>query len=376
MRLAFVGPVHPFRGGISHFTARLASEISSTDDCYVINFARLYPNFIFPGKTQFDHSRSEFRFPAERILDPLNPLSWRKASQQIKAWRPDALVFQYWHPFFIPALRSMAKSLKGSAPRIAICHNISPHEGAAFLKLITRSFFKHIDGFLVHAASESADLLCLKPDAVYKAGFHPLYDMFPGQEISRAEARVKLGIDSSTKLALYFGVIRPYKGVDIFFESCRLLGDLQDLKMLAVGEIYSSENELRALVASIPGNRAELIDAYVPNEEVALYFRAADLVVLPYRSATQSGVVPIAYACGRPVVVTNVGGLPEAVNDGVSGFVVPPNDPSALAGAIRQFFTSENRERFEAGVAAMKQSLSWSKYAGLLKDLIAQVSLK
>ncbi len=374
MRLAFVGPVHPFRGGIAHFTARLATEVSLTDDCFIVNFTHLYPDAIFPGKTQFDSSRSEFSFPSERILDPLNPFSWRRASRKIASWNPDAIIFHHWHPFFIPAFQSIAKSFAGKIPSIAICHNIAPHEGSLLQKNVTRSFFKNINGFMIHAQSEAADLLHIMPNAVWTAGFHPLYDIFPGQDISREEARRILDIGSRTKLALYFGLIRPYKGVDLFFEACMHLNDLPDLKMLAVGEIYSNEKELTDLVSSIPNGRAELRNRYVPNEEVSLYFRAADLIVLPYRSATQSGIVPIAYACDRPVVVTNVGGLPEVVIDGVTGYIVPPNNSTALARAIKDYFDSDDKNRFSTGIAEMRQRLSWARYAKLLRDLVIQIT--
>ncbi len=373
MKLAFVGPVHPYRGGIAQFNARLVSEMSIKDDCLIINFSRLYPDFLFPGKTQFDKSAIQFGYPAERLIDSINPLSWRKASHGLKSWKPDAVIFHYWHPFFIPAYTSIARSIGADIPRVAICHNITPHEGTAFQKILTRYLLSNIDGFMVHAKSEGVDLLRLKSTAIFKSAFHPLYDNFPGQDISRKDARYKLNIEPNCKLALYFGLIRPYKGVDLFFEASKHLLDIPDLKMLAVGEVYGGKSILENQIKSLAQVRAEFIDRYIPNEEVSLYFRASDLVVLPYRSATQSGVVPIAYACNRPVVVTDVGGLSEVVSDGESGYIVPPNDVLAIAGAIRKFFNLQNSNDFNVGLADMRKKLSWSRYGELLRELITEV---
>lgn len=400
MRLAFVGPAHPYRGGIAHFNARLARQMSQSDECLIVNFTRLYPRFLFPGKTQFDRSSTEIGFPSRRLIDSLNPLSWRRAANEIRGWKADAVVFHYWHPFFAPAYRTIACYLRKSCPTIAICHNVTPHIGnppnlpfnrrggeehpplrsrggqrGGFLQSrLTRAAFAAMSGFVVHARSEVDDLLRLGAGARRKVpAFHPLYDVFPDQDIPREEARRRLGLDPAARVVLYFGLIRRYKGVDLLLEAIKELGDVPDLKVLIVGEVYSDRERLAELLRGLPPGRADLIDRYVPNEEVAQYFRAADLVVLPYRSATQSGVVPIAYACDRPVVVTNVGGLPDSLLEGRSGYLVGPEDPAAIAGAIRRHFVLLGSPDLSEGIAEMRRRLSWERYAELLRGLILEL---
>lgn len=372
MKIAVVGPIYPYRGGIANFNARLIKELKLVDELLSINFSRLYPGILFPGKTQYDTSQSTFDVPSERLIDSINPFSWFSSASHINQWKPDAVIFHYWHPFFIPSYVSIIKALT-HVPCIAICHNVVPHESAGYQKWMIRQFLERLDGVMVHAQAEAEDLKRLQSSLPNKVGFHPLYDNFPNQDISKRDARERLGLPVEGKIALYFGLIRHYKGVDLFFQASDLLQDSPDLKMLAVGEIYAGREELTAQVASLPFERAELRDTYIPNELVALYFRAADLVVLPYRTATQSGIVPIAYACDRPVVVTQVGGLSEVVNDGETGFVIPPNDVQALADAIRSFFANNQYDRFQPGINRVKSRLSWKTYCEQLHELIVEV---
>jgi glycosyltransferase involved in cell wall biosynthesis len=372
LKLTIVGPSHPFRGGIAHFTARLATELSHSDEVDLINFTRLYPGFLFPGKTQYDESRDAITFPSARLIDSINPFTWQKTAEFLLSRNPDAVIFQYWHPFFGPAYRKIASSLPLNVPTISICHNVIPHDAGLAARVAARYALGCMTGYVVHAGSEQSDLRGLFDDPKVTLGFHPLYDTFPGQDVSKEDARKELGIAGDALVVLYFGLIRPYKGVDLLLEAALSLTDIKRLKILIVGEIYSEREKIQSALDRLPSGKADLVDSYVPNEKVARYFRAADIVALPYKSATQSGVIPIAYACRRPVIATRVGGLPDVILDGESGYLVEPGDAAALARAIRDQFLLFDNPPMEEGVLKMCQRLSWASYADLIRRAIGE----
>jgi glycosyltransferase involved in cell wall biosynthesis len=374
VRIAFVAPAYPYRGGIAHFAVRLAQEASAENDILFVNFSRLYPRILFPGKTQFDHSATEINFPSERIIDSINPATWIQASNRIQEWGADAVVFHYWHSFFSPAYGTIAKQIGPETVRIAICHNVVPHDAGNMQTLLARFAFSKMSGFIVHSQSEVKDLLRLSPEARYKVAFHPIYDVFPNEDMPKSEARSKMGLADDLRVVLYFGLIRPYKGVDLLIKAVTELSDVPNLKVLIVGEVYSDRAMLNNLLKTVPADRIELIDRYIPNEQVATFFRAADLVALPYRSATQSGIVPIAYRCNRPVLVTRVGGLPDVVVEGVSGYLIPPADASAIAKAIRRHFLKLGNPSMNEGIARVREKLSWGRYYSVLSELILSSS--
>jgi len=344
--------------------------MSASDDILLVNFTRLYPDILFPGKTQFDKSSVEFAFPSERIIDSVNPLTWLKAARRLNDWGAEVTAFHYWHPFFAPAYKTIASNLGASTLRLGICHNVAPHEAGGLHKRLAGLFFRRMDACLVHAPQEVEELRQNFADVIAAAAFHPLYDQFPHTDLPREEAREHLGLGMEERVLLYFGLIRPYKGVDTLLEAARLLGDVSNLRVLVVGEIYEGRELLTDAVQSAPQGMVRLIDQYIPNEDVSIYFRAADIIVLPYKSATQSGIIPIAYACERPVIATRVGGLPEAVIEGETGYIVEPDDPNQLAAAIRRYFIDLHAPSLSDGVARMRERLSWDKYTEILRKLI------
>lgn len=373
MNLTCVAPAYPYRGGIAAFGARLATELAKDHKCRYINFSRLYPGFLFPGKTQFDTSGTPINFKSERLIDSLNPLTWKRAGQSISKNETDAVIFHWWHPFFGPAYRGICRSSEKNIVKIAICHNVLPHDKGILWKRAVEYCLGKMDGYVLHSKSEIAQINKLKPDAPVSSLFHPIYDVFPGEDTSREEARKVLNLDENARIILYFGLIRPYKGVDTLLSAVKMLGDVERLKCLVVGEIYSGRESIEKQVSEIPASRIRLVDEYIPNEQVALWFRAADIIVLPYKSATQSGVVPIAYRCDRPVIVTNVGGLPDAVIEGESGYLVEPGNPEQLAVAIRKFFLELNNPDLSSGIKQMRDRLSWSHYAAEVTSFIRKI---
>lgn len=360
MRVVLVGPVFPYRGGIAHFTAMLAREFEKEHEVSLINFRRLYPSFLFPGKTQFDDSDSPMRVESRRIIDVLNPLSWWAAGRVIARVAPDLVVFQWWHPFFAPAFRVIAAGARrGSGAQVVfLCHNVLPHESSIADRLLIRVGLGAADSFLVQSREDGGNLERIRPGARWAFNPHPVYDWFDMGRFDRDGARRELGVDG--RVLLFFGLIRPYKGLDVLLGAFARVGEELDATLLVVGEFYEDRGRYDALIERLGiGARLRVVDRYVPNEDVEMYFKAADVAVLPYRTATQSGIVQTAYSFHLPVIVTRVGGLPDVVRDGETGYVVPPDDPEALADAIRRFYSEAAAGRLAAGIRSDLDRFSW-----------------
>lgn len=360
MKVVLVGPVFPYRGGIAHFGAMLAREFEKSHDVSLVNFRRLYPSFLFPGRTQFDDSDSPMKVDSRRIIDVLNPFSWWAAGRYIARVAPDLVVFQWWHPFFAPALRVIASvARRGSGARIVfLCHNVLPHESSFADRWLIRLGLGAADAFLVQSLEDGRNLERMMPGARWAFNPHPVYDWFDMGRHDRRSARDALGVDG--RVLLFFGLIRPYKGLDVLLDAFARVADELDATLLVVGEFYEDRGRYDAMIERLGiGARLRVVDRYVPNEDVEMYFRAADVAVLPYRSATQSGIVQTAYSFHLPVIVTRVGGLPDVVRDGETGYVVTPDDPEALSDAIRRFYGEAAAQRLAGGIRADLDRFSW-----------------
>lgn len=372
MKISLVGPFPPYRGGIADFNAALYLHLHQKHQVQTVNFRMLYPALIFPGKTQYKRGPIAQEVASEALLSSVNPLSWRRAARRIVDQAPELVVFRYWMPFFAPALGFLARRIKRrtEASILAICDNIVPHEPQPWDRFLTRYFLGQADYFIVMSRSVEQDLLTLYPQAVYRYSPHPVYDIF-GPGLEKTEARRRLGL-KSRRVILYFGLIRPYKGLDILIRAARQLQTLQeDFTILVVGECYQDPEGYRQLARE--NGVEDVFDwrlEFVPDDEVGLYFSAADVVALPYKTATQSGIVQIAYHFNRPVIVTRVGGLPEIVADGEVGYVVPP-ESSALAEALGRFFREDRFEEFSANIAGYKDRFSWSRMITTIEELAA-----
>lgn len=365
MKLAVLGPVHPYRGGIAHYTAALVQELRDEGhEVLVINLTRQYPNLLFPGSTQHDASTVAFEVESERIVDSLDPRTWFAAVARMRRWGVERLIVQWWHPYFGPAFGTIARLARRSRiPVTFVCHNVAPHESSIADKGLLLWAYSAVDDFVVHAQVEQKRLARMRPGAAIRVCPHPVYDVFGTLEsasLSRAEARRKLGV-TSERVITFFGLIRAYKGLDLLLEAMPRVHRNTGACLLVAGECYDERERYDRLIAAAPPESVRFDARYIPNEDVPVYIRAADVIVLPYRHATQSGIVQIAYACGRPVITTAVGGLPEVVDDGVTGLLVEPENAAAIAAAIERFYNESLAERLEAGVLAARDRLGWDK---------------
>ena len=379
MKLALVGPTYPYRGGIAQYNTSLYRVAARRFPVLLISFRRLYPSLLFPGSTQLDRSNRPFMVPHEPIIDSVRPSTWKSAGQRLAEYQPDMVVFQWWHPFFGLAYSGVLRSLARSDVRpsvLLLCHNVVPHErprvpGAwRVLRKVTARTFARADGFLVHSGPLAAEVREFRPDAPVIQVFHPIYDVYAELGDAASEPTTR----QSGAHILFFGNIRGYKGLDVLLRALALVQDKIDVTATIAGEFYVNPRPYREMATSLGiERRLTWCDHYIPNEEVPPLFCAADLVVLPYTHATQSGVVPLAYHFGVPVVASDVGGLAEVIEDGVSGRLVPPGDPTALAAAIVDYFQEGKQAVFRAGVQKTKDRLSWDRLVDNILNLSKQI---
>jgi glycosyltransferase involved in cell wall biosynthesis len=363
MSIAYLSTFHPHRGGIAQFNAALYRALQARNDVEAFNFSRQYPGALFPGTSQYVNA-GDRADPVgnRRTLDSINPLSWSRTAREIRTMGPDLLLMSYWMPFFAPSMGSVARRLKSSTTVVSILHNVVPHEPKFFDRPLIRYFLRQNHGLVVMNSASEADLLSIAGPAVrYLKVPHPVYVHF-GDSMDKSAARERLGIPADKRVVLFFGLIRPYKGVDLLIRAMDRLDERYAL--VIAGEAYGGSGAYRSLIAQsrLAGNIL-FHDAYIPDDRVAEYFSAADVCVLPYKSATQSGITSVAYHFDLPVIATDVGGLGEDVGGRDTGVVVGSPDPEALAAGIRKFFDEGMRAECVRNIARVKDEESWSRFA-------------
>jgi glycosyltransferase involved in cell wall biosynthesis len=362
VRFCLIGPTYPFRGGIAHFTTLLGQHLRQDNETLLISFVRQYPAWLFPGRSDRDPSRHPLQTEAEYLLDPLNPLTWRRTLRRIRQWQPDIVVMQWWHPFWAPAWAFLARGIKRFSfrPRLLfICHNVIPHESRPWDVLALRLALDRADGFITHSEADAKQLRRLLPDARVEVSHLPTYASL-GQN-TPVDLPVQLPQDRP--LLLFFGFVRHYKGLDILLEAMPEVLANQPVHLLVVGEFWQSDKPYREQIKRLNLETAvTLINAYVPDEELVAYIRAAEVVVLPYRSATQSAAVQLAFGLGKPVITTDVGGLGEVVEHGRNGLLVPAEEPKMLATEINRYFSEGLAQEFSESLRADKERYSWQRW--------------
>jgi len=376
-KVVILGSAYPLRGGgLATFNERMAREfMDQGHEVTIYTFSLQYPGILFPGKTQYSDEDPPGDLDIRVKVNSINPLNWIRVGRELKKLRPDLLVIRYWLPFMAPCLGSIAGiTRKNKHTRVvAITDNILPHEKRPGDTLLTRYFLKKIHGFVSMTDAVASDLMKFGIDQSRVAICpHPLYDNF-GKGVTREAARKELGIDDAQNLVLFFGFIRDYKGLDLLLEAfAREEVRGLPVKLLVAGEFYTRPEPYHELAGSLKiDDRVIWHTHFIPNNQVKNYFCAADLVAQPYKSATQSGVTQIAYHFEKPMLVTNVGGLPEMVSDGKAGYVVEP-EPKAIARSIAQFVNKNEAKALSHTLKEEKQRFSWER---LVKALF-EVSVK
>ena len=374
MKIAILSCFYPYRGGISQFNACLYDELSKEHVVRAFNFKRQYPEFLFPGKTQFVTEDDE-AVPVEStsLLDTANPFTYISTYRAIRDWEPDVLIVRYWMSYFGPSLGYVTRRMKKHCKVISILDNVIPHEPHFFDTPLTKYFLKGSTGSVTLCEAVSKDLLDLQPESRYTVIQHPLYSHF-GSKLQREEAEDRLGLEHGKKNLLFFGLIREYKGLDILLEAFKMLPG-NDWQLIIAGEPYGSFDKYQKIIDTIQGkDRIKMSLKYIKDSEVTDYFSAADVAVLPYRSATQSGISSVAYHFEVPMIVTDVGGMKETIGDRGTGLVSPEISPEAICKEILRFFSNPAiKENCIKNIRTEKERLSWKTFACRLTEFIQQL---
>lgn len=376
--IKIIGPAYPYRGGIATFNERLAQEFASMGiDIDIETFIIQYPSFLFPGKTQYNDKPAPENLNIKRTINSINPLNWIKVGQRIRKEAPDLVIIRYWLPVLAPCLGTIASLARRNKHTIIIClaDNIIPHEHRPGDQLLTNYFMQRIDGLIAMSQSVLKDGSSFRKNLPQGFCPHPIFDNY-GEKLSFEVAKQKLKLDPNTRYLLFFGFIRDYKGLDLLinaFADERLRKF--PVKLLVAGEYYSSpEPYLKLIKDHNLKNFVEMRTEFIPDDQVNLYFSAADMVVQPYKSATQSGVTQIGYHFNKSMLVTNVGGLAEIIPDGKIGYVVEP-EIREIADALVDFYENDRMAEFEANIVEEKKKFSWVNMANTFLSVYNKIKI-
>jgi glycosyltransferase involved in cell wall biosynthesis len=376
VRISVVGPTYPFRGGIAHYTTLMVRHLRAAGYAAPLySFTRQYPRWLFAGRSDRDPSSDPLRVDCEYILDPMNPFTWWRLYRRVRADNPDVLILQWWVPYWTPCLTAIASMIKRNTriKIIFICHNVVPHEGGGVIdRRLALTVLRRGDAMIVHSEQDRLRLLALLPQARVVKAQIPSYAGLVQHHATALEDKLRhgLGIPAAAQVLLFFGFVRPYKGLEYLIQAmARVRAELPDAHLLVVGEFWTAPEFYQGYAREFGVEGCiTIVNSYVPNEELQPYFDLADVVVLPYVSATQSAVVQLAFGFGKPVITTRVGGLHEVVEDGVTGLVVPPQDDQALAAAIVRYFAEGMSGPMGVNVrATAERGYSWQNLVATIE---------
>ena len=364
MKIVILGTAYPYRGGLATFNERLARQFQAEGhDVEVVTFTLQYPSFLFPGKTQYSSEVAPTDLSIKRWVNSCNPFNWVSVGRKIRKMQPDMLITCYWMAFFAPCYGIIERIVKGNGKTrcLALVHNMIPHEPSLLDKLFAPFYVKSTDGFVALSDSVVKDIdkldKCRKPKTFSP---HPIYDHY-GERMSKAEACKALNLDADKDYMLFFGLVRAYKGLDLLLDAMGKMHDkLPNLRLLIAGEFYEQEEGYREQIKNLGLTEKVIIrNEFIPDADLRLYFSAADLIVQPYKTATQSGVTQVAFHFEKPMLVTNVGGLGEIVHDHKMGYAVHPNAES-IAEAIIDYYENDRQEDYTQYLILEKEKYSWS----------------
>ena len=370
MKITIIGPAHPLRGGLASYNERIAQAYKDEGhEVNIITFSLQYPNFLFPGKTQYS-SDAQPDLDISVAINSVNPFNWTKVGLQLKKQRPDLILCKFWLPFMGPCFGTILRIAKsnGHTKVASIIDNIIPHESRVGDRAFAKYFVGAVDGFVVMSKSVGQDMRKFTTDKPVEFIPHPIYDNY-GERVSKTTAKEYLQLQQTDKHLLFFGFIRKYKGLDLLLEA---MADeriqRQGIKAIIAGEYYDDQQQYLDLIEKYNLQQHIILkDDFIPNDEVRYYFGASDVVVQPYKSATQSGISQLAFHFEKPMIVTKVGGLPEIVNDSVSGYVTEV-DSKAIVTAILKYYAENKEAAFTEAVIEKKKEFSWERMtAGVLR---------
>ena len=371
--VVILGSAYPLRGGLANYNERIArAYMQQGYTVKIITFSLQYPNFLFPGTTQYSEEAAPADLDIEVKLNSVNPLSWFAVGNQIRKISPDLLIIKFWLPFMGPSLGTVARIAKrGTKTKvISIIDNIIPHEKRIGDHLLAKYFVGAVDGFISMSQSVLDDLNTFDKNKPKIFTPHPVYDNF-GIPENKLQARKNLQLDAKTPYILFFGFIRDYKGLDLLFKAMadeRIRNS--EIKLIVAGEYYSNEQKYLDLISKLKiEDQLVLVTDFIPDSKVGDYFNACNMVVQPYKTATQSGVTQIAYHFEKPMLVTKVGGLPEIVPDGIAGYVVDV-DPVKIADAILDYFDNNKEKEMVAGCKEEKKKYLWETLLEKIDELL------
>ncbi len=377
-KISLIGPCHPYRGGNALFVTHLYHALKDDFEIQVLNYSLLYPDFLFPGTTQFDKSLQPINpVPNERVVNSINPFTWLQTAKRIEEFDPDLVVFDWWNPFFGPAHFSISWFLEKRFKNriLVITENVISHEGRWIDRILTRIGLRYASRFMTLSDNVVKDLEFIRQDRkVYRSEL-PIYDCYEDlKKFDLVDEKKDLGFSPDDKVVLFFGYVRKYKGLDILLRAFPdVIKDIPKARLLIVGEFYDDPQIYLSLIEELHLQpHVKLINQFVPNEDVGKYYSASDVVVLPYRTGTQSGILNVAYGFERPVIVTNVGGLAESVDEERTGLIVEPESAEAISSGIKKFFDIRDKTDFAGNIRHKVKNNMFSNVTALFATIMQE----
>jgi D-inositol-3-phosphate glycosyltransferase len=359
VRVAFLGPSYPWRGGIAQFAQNMAEKLlQDGSEIMMFTFIHQYPELFFPGSDQTDNSKVISKLPTDRILTPYNPFTWFRAVNEIRGWKPDVIIVQYWLPLMAPAFGFVLRRLK-KTKKVIVLHNVESHEKWLFAKSLTSYALRKANYFITLSAISSAALLKTLPEIKTNRIlqlYHPVYEP-PALSVRETDAEL-------SKQILFFGFVKYYKGLDILLKALpAVLKEIPKLKLVIAGDVYGDKMEYYKVIDEIGiKDSVEVNFRYIPDEEIGDFFTRCDVSVIPYRSATQSGVAQLSFAYEVPIIATKVGGLEEIVIDNENGFLTETENPATLAETIIRFYQCNKYSLFRENIKKQNMNFSWHSF--------------
>ncbi len=369
MKICLIGPTYPYRGGISHFTSFLKKALEKQGhQVFLVSFSRQYPALLFPGKDDRDPT-ADYLPDVHYLIDSINPFTWMKAVRAITAWGPDKVIVQWWHPYWAVCWGTISRALKRrlnkSVELIFSCLVVVPHEGSFVDRWALKFAMQTADRFIVYSEPEAAQLRTLFPKQPMDVTPHPSYGELGDEDEEQEVVPLPAGLKASDpveKVVLFAGFVRPYKGLDVLIEAMPHVRKELDVKLLVAGEFWKGEEETREQIKQLGiADHVTIVSEYLSDETLASYVAQSDAMILPYKTATSSGIVQLAFGHGTPVITSDVGDLPNIVHHEKTGLVVATENPPALAGAIVRFYNEGLKSQFEENIQADSGRFSWDR---------------